>query len=101
MGNSYSIDANEAKKLIKEKYFDVILDVRENNEWNEGHYPDAIHIPLNKVEKKFHLKFPNKKANILIHCRSGMRAKNASTILNSQGYENIKVLSNSTYTDLL
>jgi hypothetical protein len=32
MGNSNSIDSSEAKKLIKQNYFDVILDVRENNE---------------------------------------------------------------------
>lgn len=101
MGSSNSISANEAKKLINENYFDIILDVRENDEWNNGHYPNAVHIPLDKVNKKFNLKYPNKKSNILIYCRSGMRAGSASQILDSQGYENIKVLSNSTYTNLL
>lgn len=101
MGNSNSIDANEAKKLIKQNYFDMILDVRENEEWNEGHHPNAFHMPLSKVEKKFNLKYPNKKLNILIYCRSGMRARNVLEILKSQGYENVYTLSNSTYIDLL
>lgn len=100
MGNSNSIDSSEAKKLIKQNYFDVILDVRENNEWESGHYPSAIHIPLSEVKNKFHLKYLNKNIKILIYCRSGMRAGNAKEILVSQGYSNISVL-DGPYTNLL
>ena len=100
MGNSNSIDSSEAKKLIKQNYFDVILDVREKDELVSGHYPSATHIPLGEVKNKFHLKYPNKNIKILIYCRSGMRARNAKEILEAQGYLNISVL-NGTYTNLL
>lgn len=95
MGNSNSIDSNEAKKLIKQNYFNIILDVRDKDEWNEGHYPTAVHIPLESLEKKFFSKYPKKDIKILIHCRSGMRAKKAEQILNSHGYLNTVVLNDS------
>lgn len=100
MGNSNGIDSLEAKKLIGQNYWDVILDVREDNEWNEGHYTNSTHIPVDKVEKKFKSKFPDKNLKILIYCRSGMRAGKAEQILQSQGYTNIHVL-NGPYTNLL
>lgn len=100
MGNSNSITSSEAKKLIAQNYWDVILDVREDDEWNEGHYSNAVHIPVDKVEKKFESKYPNKNLKILIHCRSGMRANKAEKILQSKGYTNISVLFQP-YTSLL
>lgn len=100
MGNSYNINPNEAKKLMKQNYFNVILDVREKDEWVEGHHPVAVHIPLENVEKKFFFKYPKKDIKILIYCRSGIRAKKAERILKSQGYINIMVFNNS-YDELL
>lgn len=97
MGNS--INSSEAKKLIKQNYFDVILDVREKDEWDSGHHPFATHIPLSNVKKKFHSKYPDKDIKILIYCHSGMRARSAKNILESQGYLNISVL-DGTYTNL-
>lgn len=100
MGNSNSINASEAKKLIKQNWFDMILDVREKDEWDTGHHSSAVHIPLSEVKKKFHSKYPDKNIKVLIYCRSGMRAGNAKEILESQGYSNISVLDGS-YTNLL
>lgn len=100
MGNSNSINASEAKKLIKQNWFDMILDVREKDEWDTGHHSSAVHIPLSEVKKKFHSKYPDKNIKVLIYCRSGMRAGNAKEILESQGYSNISVFDGS-YTNLL
>ena len=100
MGNSNSINSSEAKKLIKQNYFDVILDVRDEDEWNEGHHLSATHIPLDKVKKNFHSKYPDRDIKVLIYCRSGMRAGSAKEILESQEYSNISVLDGS-YTNLL
>lgn len=100
MGNSSSVDYMKAKKLIEQNYFDIILDVRENNEWNDGHYPNSVHIPLSSIEKKFNSKFPDKNLKILIYCKSGMRASKAENILRSYGYTNIYVLDGS-YLNLL
>ena len=75
-------------------------DVREKDEWNEGHHPSATHIPLDGVKKKFHLKYPDKNIKVLIYCRSGMRAGSAKEILETQGYSKISVL-DGPYTNLL
>lgn len=101
MGNSTSISPQEAKKLISDNVPDVILDVREKDEWNDGHHPNAVHIQLDKVEKKFHKLYPDKKTKVLIYCRSGSRASSAAQILNSQGYNNIYSVSGGGYSNLV
>jgi phage shock protein E len=103
MGNSgsNSINSQEAKKLINDKFFDVILDVRTDTEWNEGHHPNAVHIPLDKVDKKFISKYQDKNLKILVYCKSGVRAANAGQILNSQGYSNVYSVSGGGYNNLL
>jgi rhodanese-related sulfurtransferase len=100
MGNSNSVSTDKAKKLIFSNYFDIILDVRESDEWNYGHHPNATHISLDRVGKKFNSKYPDKNLKILIYCRSGMRAGKAERILKAHGYKNIYVL-DGPYTDLL
>lgn len=100
MGNSNSIDSVKAKEMITNREFDVILDVRSKEEWDEGHYPTAIHIPVDNVVKKFPSKYPDFNTRILIYCRSGMRASRASNELSSLGYSKIKVLEGG-YNNLL
>lgn len=109
MGNSNSLNPLEAKKMIGNQYgnqyeknmFEVILDVRTDIEWNEGHYPNAIHIQIDSVEKKFTKTYPNKDTKVLIYCKSGMRAGKAYQILNSLGYTNVYFLNGSGYTSLM
>lgn len=100
MGNSNSISISEAKKLIKDNVPDVILDVRSNDEWKDGHLSSATHIPLDDIKKKFNKAYPNKKTKVLIYCRSGARAGNAAQILESQGYTNVYSVSGGGYSDL-
>ncbi len=100
MGNSNSVSVQEAKKLIKENIPDVILDVRTDQEWNDGHLSSAVHIQLDKVEKKFHKSYPDKETKVLIYCRSGARAGNAAEILRSQGYTNVYPVSSGGYSNL-
>lgn len=107
MGNSSSSSSSimltpqEAKKLINKNNFDVILDVRTDNEWNNGHHNDAIHIPLDEVKSKFHKLYPDKSIKVLVYCRSGIRAKNAVHILNSQNYNNVYSVNNGSYYDII
>jgi rhodanese-related sulfurtransferase len=100
MGNSNSIDSVKAKEMISNNEIDIILDVRSKEEWNEGHYPNAIHIPVENVETKFPSKYPDINKKILVYCKSGMRASRASSSLDSLGYKNVYTL-NSGYNSLL
>ena len=46
------ISSEEAKRLIKEGKIKVIIDVRTATEWRMGHYPKALHIPVDKINEK-------------------------------------------------
>ena len=91
------ITTEKAKKLIKQKHFKTILDVRSDEEWNQGHYPNAVHIPYDEIslEKVVNLKQP-----ILIYCRSGRRAKIAAEKMKQYNKTDLSIIE-TTYQTLL
>ena len=94
--NDESINTNKAKQLLKNNYFDFILDVRSEEEYRKGHYKNAINIPYTKISN---LNI-NKNSKILIYCRSGRRAKIALDKLKSYGFTNLNYIKD-TYQSLL
>ncbi len=84
------ITPEEAKKIMDSGEEHIILDVREQNEFDEGHIPDAILIPYTEIENKAEDMLPDKNAQILVYCRSGRRSKIAAEGLIKLGYTNIK-----------
>ena len=46
------ISSDKAKKMIREGKIDYIIDVRTLEEWNEGHHPDAVHLP-GKISREY------------------------------------------------
>lgn len=85
-----SIPASEAKALMDSETDYIILDVRTEKEFAEGHIPNAILIPDYDVEARAENELPNKKQLILVYCRSGRRSKNAAEKLAALGYSNVK-----------
>jgi phage shock protein E len=67
----------------------VIIDVRTVAEWNSGYLENAIHIPLNTIEKNISLTEPDKNKEIFLYCRSGNRSGKATSILQNLGYKNV------------
>ena len=84
------ITAEEAKKIVDSGEEHIILDTREQDEFNEGHIPGAILIPYTEIENKAEEMLPDKDAQILVYCRSGRRSKIASESLAKLGYTNVK-----------
>ena len=68
----------------------IILDVREQNEYDEGHIANAILLPYTEIEDKAEKVLPDKEALILVYCRSGRRSKIAAESLAELGYTNVK-----------
>jgi rhodanese-related sulfurtransferase len=66
-----------------------VLDVREQDEWNEGHVPNAHHIPMNEVAEN--LDKLDDGARIFIICRSGKRSMTVANYLEAQGYDVVSV----------
>jgi rhodanese-related sulfurtransferase len=63
----------------------VLLDVREQDEWDAGHAPDAVHIPLGDLPERVGELDPD--ARVLVVCHSGARSARATAWLNQGGYD--------------
>jgi rhodanese-related sulfurtransferase len=81
-----NISSKEAKQLIDNKEV-VVLDVRTPEEYQDGHIPNAILIPLQELENK--LNELDKEEPYLVVCRSGNRSTQASEILTSNSFAKI------------
>ena len=84
------ISAKEAKEIMDSGDDYIILDVREKDEYDEGHIPDAILLPYTEIESKAEAMLPDKNKQILVYCRSGRRSKIAAEALVNSGCTNIK-----------
>ena len=84
------ITAEDAKKLMDSGEVHIILDTREQDEFDEGHIPNAILIPYTEIENKAIELLPDKDKLILVYCRSRRRSKIAAESLAKIGYTNVK-----------
>ena len=85
-----NITAEEAKEIMDSGEECVILDVREQSEYDEGHIPGAILIPHESIDSLAESLIPDKDTQILVYCRSGRRSKIAAQALLELGYTDIK-----------
>ena len=67
----------------------VIVDVREKDEWDEEHIPDAIHMSRGTIELDIEEKVPDTDAIIICHCGGGGRSALAAESLQKMGYKNV------------
>jgi rhodanese-related sulfurtransferase len=91
----YLISAEEAKKMIRDKKVDVVVDVRSKMEYNLGHYPEALHIPTQALQDQVETLIPDKNTRILIYCNTGQRARYATDVLKAKGYKNVQFIAGS------
>ena len=84
------ITAEEAKKIMDSGEEHIILDTREQDEFDEGHISGAILIPYTEIENNAIEMIPDKDKLILVYCRSGRRSKIAAESLAKLGYTNVK-----------
>lgn len=85
-----NITAAEAKEIMDSQEGYIILDVRTQEEYDEGHIPGAILIPNTEIEDRAEEVLTDKDQLILVYCRSGRRSKLAAEILAELGYTNIR-----------
>ena len=85
-----NITAEEAKEIMDSEEGYIILDVRTQEEYDEGHIPGAIVISHEEIAEKAEKVLTDKNQLILVYCRSGRRSKIAAEALAELGYTNIK-----------
>jgi len=83
------ITQEEAKEMMKKDDGHIIVDVRREDEYAEGHIPGAILIPNESIGTTPPEQLPEYDQIILIYCRSGRRSKEAAQKLADMGYENV------------
>ena len=66
----------------------ILVDVREQNEWDEKHFADAVSIPLSKLTEDISVaKDLDKSKRVYTHCRAGRRAGKMSALLKENGFD--------------
>ena len=93
------LEAKEAKRKIKMNDIEYIIDVRSQTEWNLGHYPGALHIPVTELKKE---KMPKNSIDkgILVYCNTGQRARLAAEKLKTLGYNKVYYIAG-TYSSII
>ena len=83
------VSMNDIVQIMEENENYIILDVRTQAEYNQGHIPNAICIPNETIDENVVNKLPDKNQMILVYCRSGNRSKEAAEKLKKLGYTNL------------
>ena len=83
------VDAPGARELLDSIDPPLLVDVREQDEWNEGHLPGAVHIPRGNLESRIERAAPDRSGSIVLYCQSGNRSVFAAKTLEELGYENV------------
>jgi sulfur-carrier protein adenylyltransferase/sulfurtransferase len=79
------VDAARARELI-ESGEPVVVDVREQDEWDEGHIPGAVHIPRGNLESRIERIASDPARQVLLYCSAGNRSAFAAKTLEEMGY---------------
>lgn len=67
----------------------ILIDVRSNQEYREGHLQGAINIPDFEIINKIQKEIPKKNQQIVLYCQYGGRSKGAMTTMKKMGYTNV------------
>jgi rhodanese-related sulfurtransferase len=89
-GGYQKITAQEAKQVMDENPDAIIIDVREQSEYDAGHIPNATLLPVGQLEALAAEALPDRNALLLVYCRSGRRSKAGAEALVSLGYTDVR-----------
>ena len=92
---------NEAKRNVKEITIEqarerlsknpraVLMDVREDSEWEKEHAAEAIHLGKGILERDLEQKFPDQNQEIIMYCGGGFRSALTAEVAQKMGYKNV------------
>jgi rhodanese-related sulfurtransferase len=67
----------------------VLVDVREDTEWNQAHLPGAVHLGKGVIERDIEKAIPDHEAEIVLYCGGGYRSALAGDAVQKMGYTNV------------
>jgi rhodanese-related sulfurtransferase len=86
------IGADRLGALQKAAPAPILVDVREDNEWDKSRIPGAIHVGRGVLEASIESRVPQKSTPIVVYCQSGGRSAVATDVLTKMGYTNVSSL---------
>jgi sulfur-carrier protein adenylyltransferase/sulfurtransferase len=82
------VDASTARERLDAE--DVaVVDVRERDEWDEGHIPGAVHVPRGSLESRIENLVPDRSRPVVVYCAGGSRSAFAAKTLAELGYDDV------------
>jgi rhodanese-related sulfurtransferase len=82
------VSIDDVKKMLDAKEDFILLDVRDKQEFVEGHLPEAINISRGMLEFKAAMIIPDKNSKIVVYCGLDLRGPLATKTMNDLGYKN-------------
>ena len=68
----------------------LLVDVREDNEWANGHLPGAVHMGKGIIERDIEQRVPDTNAKVVLYCGGGFRSALVADNLQKMGYTNVE-----------
>jgi len=83
------VSLEETRRRLEINPQAILLDVREDKEWEKGHAQRAMHLGRGVLERDIEEVFPNKHTEILMYCGGGYRSVLACDMAQRLGYGNV------------
>jgi rhodanese-related sulfurtransferase len=83
-------DVADVKKRMDAGEKFILVDVREDNEWANGHLPGAVHLGKGIIERDIEQRVPDSSAKVILYCGGGFRSALAGDNLQKMGYTNVE-----------
>ena len=80
------VDIEQYRKLPADGH--VLIDTREDHEWEAGHAAGAIHLSKGIIERDIESEIPDKSTNLVLYCGGGYRSALVTDALQKMGYHN-------------
>ena len=83
------ISVAEARARLTQNPEAVLLDVREDHEWNAGHAAEAVHLGKGILERDLEKLYPDKTVELIMYCGGGFRSALTGDVAQKLGYQKV------------
>jgi rhodanese-related sulfurtransferase len=83
------MDVAQYVQLLKSGEEHILVDTREESEWNAGHVTGAVHLSKGIIERDVETKIPDKDKKLVLYCGGGYRSALVADNLQKMGYANV------------
>ena len=83
------ISVDQARQRLAQNSKAVLIDVREDSEWQNGHAVEAVHLGKGVLERDLENKFPDPSTELILYCGGGYRSVLSAAVAQRMGYQNV------------